>query len=175
MKRIICIFLLLFINIAVAATQHNAIPLTREHVCALDGMILMDHAGPKAQIIWKDGKRTFYCDVREAFTVWLDPIQQKRINQFFIQNFDSLEWGAHTGNWINAKAAYFVIDSRKRGAMGLSYVPFSKKSEAETFQKKEGGKVVTFDEMTATVLEESQMLMRRHPEKYMPQGMNHHE
>ncbi|MCX7117910.1 MAG: nitrous oxide reductase accessory protein NosL [Legionellales bacterium] len=148
--------------------QERAQRLTPETTCAMDGMILMDFAGSKAQILWKDGHRTFYCEAREAFSVWLDPIQKPRISIFFLQDLGGVPWGAYVDRWHPAAQMYLVIDSKKAGAMGLSYVPFLNRKDAEAFQSTHGGQLIPLAKITEKTLEHSEALMRQHPKRYTP-------
>lgn len=51
-------------------------------------------------------------------------------------------------NWVEARKALFVIESRLKGGMGGDEViPFSDQSAAEKFVGKNGGHIVTFDQM----------------------------
>ncbi|HIH2763868.1 MAG TPA: nitrous oxide reductase accessory protein NosL, partial [Candidatus Azoamicus sp.] len=65
--------------------------LTKNEICASDSMIIVNYNGPKAQIIWKNGKRSFYCEVREAFYEYLDKVRGKQILSFYVQDFSNLE------------------------------------------------------------------------------------
>ena len=48
-------------------------------------------------------------------------------------------------NWIDARKAFFVIESRKQGGMGAAEaVPFGNRESADAFAAANGGKVVTF-------------------------------
>ncbi len=107
--------------------------LTGAEVCAIDGMVLRDYAGPKAQILWRDGRRTFYCEAREAFTEWLDRIRRNRISEFYVQDFGGRGWGNYPDRWIRAQDAIFVIESEKLGAMGSSFASFLDPAEADAF------------------------------------------
>lgn len=183
MRKLISILILclscFFVSFSYAANS-GPTKLTRSDTCAADGMILMDFAGPKAQILWKNGKRTYYCEAREAFNVWLDPIKQKRIAAFYVQDFSGLHWGIYAGHWIKwplnkagvKQIVWFVVDSRKLGAMGISYISFTKQQDAVAFQKKYGGHVLTFKQITEAVLQNTRQLMIKRPNMYGP-GMMH--
>ena len=43
----------------------SPLPLTRQAVSAVDGMILLDYPGPKGQMIKKDATTDYFCDVPE--------------------------------------------------------------------------------------------------------------
>jgi copper chaperone NosL len=52
--------------------------ITKETVCALDGMLLWDYPGPKGQIHYEQGPPDFFCDTMEIFALYLRPEQQKQ-------------------------------------------------------------------------------------------------
>ena len=53
-------------------------------------------------------------------------------------------------NWIEARAAFFVIESRKQGGMGAAEaVPFGNCEAADAFAAANGGRVVTFTQIPA--------------------------
>jgi thiamine biosynthesis lipoprotein len=138
--------------------QEAAAPqvLTGAEVCALDGMILRDYDGPKAQILWRDGRRTFYCEAREAFAERLDRVRSKRILEFYVQDFADRPWASYAGHWVRAEDAVFVIESEKHGAMGSSFVSFLDPVDADNFSAKYGGRQFRLDEITPEVYAASQ-------------------
>jgi len=51
-------------------------------------------------------------------------------------------------NWIDARKAFFVIESRKQGGMGAAEaVPFGDREAAAAFAAANGGRVVTFTQI----------------------------
>lgn len=145
--------------IAIKKKQKEITPITIEskHSCALDGMILNFYIGPKAQIIWKNGEVSFYCEAREVFYEWLDPITRKKIAKIFVENFDKSVWNAVIKYpWIEIQQAIFVIDNTKHeGAMFLSYVPFATIECAKKFQEENEGIILKEKEITKKVLQNS--------------------
>ena len=132
---LICIILVLLKTCSSDKHVAKAVSLTRADTCAVCGMIVVDYFGPHVQIIWNDGKRSVYGDLHEAMPQLLNPIEAKRATAIYVQNFDNLKWGSYKGHWMLAKNAFFVINSRKKSAMGVSYVPFQKIENAKNFQK----------------------------------------
>jgi copper chaperone NosL len=55
-------------------------------------------------------------------------------------------------SFMDAKSAYFVLGSRREGAMGSEAVPFSAQKDAEGFQKREGGKILRYGDITLNAL-----------------------
>lgn len=132
------------------AQQKAAAPLeiTRDTFCSLDGMLLADYPGPKAQIHYTQGKPDFFCDTVEMFSVYLQPEQQKRVVALFVQDIGKTSWETPASNWIDARSAFYVVGSKKRGSMGPTFASFSDEAAARAFADKEGGKVLRFAEVT---------------------------
>ncbi|HYD95882.1 MAG TPA: nitrous oxide reductase accessory protein NosL [Noviherbaspirillum sp.] len=116
--------------------------------CALDGMVLKDYPGPKAQIHYKEGAPEFFCDLMELFTTLLDPEQKRPVAGLFVQDMGKTSWEKPEGQWIDAKAALYVVGSKKPGSMGPTYGSFASAQDAEAFAQKEGGKVLRFEQIT---------------------------
>jgi copper chaperone NosL len=121
---------------------------TADTACALDGMVLKDYAGPKAQIHYTEGKPDFFCDLTELFGVVLAPEHKRAVAAIFVQDMGKTEWEHPQANWIDARTAVYVTGSRKRGSMGQTFASFSSMQDAEAFVKKEGGKIVRFEQVT---------------------------
>ena len=69
-------------------------------------------------------------------------------------------------NWIDARKAFFVIESRKQGGMGAAEaVPFGNREAADAFAAANGGRVVTFTEIPSAYVLGSDA--RRRPEPNM--------
>lgn len=117
--------------------------------CALDGMVLADYPGPKGQILYADGQTEFFCDTVELIAALLHPEQQRKRAGAWVNDMGKADWDAPRGHWIEAQSAVYVKDSRKRGAMGPTLVPFAEVAAAQAFITKEGGKLLHFNEINA--------------------------
>ena len=129
-------------------------------ICSSDGMIIIDYSGPKGQILWNDGSRTFYCEAREGFYELFDVLNSKKILAFFVQDFSNVNWGSYVDKWINSKDAIFVIDSSINGAMGVSYVPFSSIDAALNFKNIFGGNILNFSDINLDILIKTNELIK---------------
>lgn len=141
-------------------TDLGPVNLNRAQMCASDAMIIVNYRGPKAQILWKNGTRSFYCEAREAFYESTNVLTSKQIKAFFVQDFSGVAWGSYIDKWIFAKDAYYVIDSSQDGAMGVTYVPFSDVKFAQEFLNLHGGKLLKFEEINLDVLSRSNDLLK---------------
>lgn len=157
---IIIVIFIIFLNVDFNKIEKKPINLTKNHICSSDDMIIINYNGPKAQILWKDGSRSFYCEVREAFYESLDKFKKKFILAFYVQDFSNLQWGSYIDKWVLADTAYYVIDSSKDGAMGISYIPFSDLNCAKLFFNSYGGKLLKFNEINLAILNLSSELLK---------------
>ena len=126
----------------------SPVEITRDTACSLDGMTLMDYPGPKAQIQYEQGEPDFFCDTIELFSTYLHPEQSKRVRAIYVQDMGQADWNQPTGHWIDAKAAFYVVGSRRRGSMGPTIVSFAREQDARELAAKDGGKVLRFAEVT---------------------------
>lgn len=116
--------------------------------CAVDGMLLVDYPGPKGQTHYAEGKPDFYCDLMDLFAMLLAPEQKRVVTVAFVQDMAKTSWDHPVGNWIDAKQAIYVSGSKKMGSMGPTLASFSQQADAEAFAKKEGGKIIHFEQIT---------------------------
>ncbi len=133
-----------------ADTTVAAKEIGKDTSCALDGMLLADYPGPKAQILY-DGapEPEFFCDTMEMFSLYLKPEQARKVKGVFVQNLDKTTWEAPKGAWIDARTAFYVVGSKKRGAMGPTIPSFGSRDGAQKFADANGGKVYPFAEVTS--------------------------
>jgi len=143
------------------STVSTPADLTRDEVCMLDGMILLDHPGPKGQVIFKNNEQHFFCDTKGLISTLYDQSYKMKIKQAFVQDFGKRKWGSYNDNWIDVKQAFFVMGSSQFGAMGPTLATFSSRSDAETFIKEFGGSVLAFDELTEEKFEAYQKRIRQ--------------
>jgi copper chaperone NosL len=111
------------------------------------GMNLLEHPGPKGQIITRGRIDPFwFTSVRDTVAFTLMPDQPRDIRAIYVSDMSLAPSWEDPGatNWVDARKAFFVIESRKRGGMGTAEaVPFGNRGAADTFAATNGGKVVT--------------------------------
>jgi len=146
-----CAPLLLLLALAACGQQQTpmtAQEITSETACSLDGMILADFPGPKAQIHYATGEPDFFCDTNEMFSIYLQPEQQKRVTALYTQDMGKADWDRPQGNWIDARQAFYVQGASRMGSMGPTLASFASRQDAENFIGQYGGKVLRFDEVS---------------------------
>lgn len=128
-----------------------AVELTNSAIGHYCGMSVLEHSGPKAQIILASRKDpVWFSSARDAFSFTMLPEEPKDIRAIYVSDMGKAPSWDKPGrtNWIDAKSASFVVGSRMKGGMGADEaVPFLEKPSAETFAKENGGRVVSFAEM----------------------------
>lgn len=127
--------------------------ITQGTVCALDGMVLQDFPGPKAQIHYEHSEPEFYCDTKEMFSIVLRPEEKKRIVAIYTQDMAKADWAHPQAYWVDAKAAFYVVGSSRRGSMGPTVASFAVEADASTFAAQYGGKVLRFDQVTLDMVD----------------------
>jgi copper chaperone NosL len=115
------------------------------------GMSLAEHAGPKGQIILKSrADPVWFTSARDTIAFTMLPEEPKDVRAVYVSDMGKAPSWNDPGarNWVEARQAFFVIDSNLKGGMGAAEaVPFSSRSDAETFVREHGGKVVTFNQI----------------------------
>lgn len=131
----------------------QALEITPGTVCALDDMVLQDFPGPKAQIHYEQSPPEFHCDTREMFSIVLRPEQKRRIVAVFTQDMGKTDWTQPQGHWIDAKSAFYVVGSSRKGSMGPTVASFGAEADAQAFSAQYGGKVLRFDQVTLDMVD----------------------
>lgn len=125
------------------------------HYCQ---MIVLEHAGPKAQVHLADiDAPLWFSQIRDAFVFDRLPEETSDVAAIYVNDMGAAASWEEPGaeNWIAATTAIYVVDSDRRGGMGApEFVPFSDEAAAQAFVASHGGKVIAYDEITdAMVLE----------------------
>ncbi|MFT3691125.1 nitrous oxide reductase accessory protein NosL [Paenirhodobacter sp.] len=129
--------------------------LTAEAVGRYCGMNLMEHAGPKGQVVLAQGVYWF-SSARDTVAFTMMPDEPKDYGGIYVSDMArAASWDAPgADNWIDARQAFYVVGSTAQGGMGgAEVVPFGTRAAAEAFARDRGGEVKTFAELTpATIL-----------------------
>lgn len=118
------------------------------HYC---GMLLADHEGPKGQIhLASRSGPIWFSSVRDTIAFLRLPEEAKDVVAVYVNDMGRAQrWDQpEAGTWVDARAAWFVVDSSMRGGMGGNEaVPFSTGPAAESFRAKYGGQLVRLDDI----------------------------
>jgi copper chaperone NosL len=132
--------------------QSAALPaphkLTADAVGHYCGMNIMEHTGPKGQIILaSQSAPVWFSSARDAFSYTMLDEEAKDVRAVYMSDMGKAPSWDKPGadNWIDARKALFVIESRKQGGMGApETIPFSDRGGAERFVAENGGRIVAF-------------------------------
>lgn len=126
----------------------DAFTLDSEAIGRYCGMNVLEHEGPKGQIILgRIPEPIWFSSARDAVAFTMLPDEPKNIAAIYVSDMAVAESWEQPGadNWIDAKTAFFVLGSRQRGGMGTAEtVPFSTEEAALAFAAANGGKVMRF-------------------------------
>lgn len=124
------------------------VEIDRSTSCSLDGMLLADYPGPKAQIHYADkAQPAFFCDTMELINQLHAGEQVRAVKAAYVQDMGKADWSQPQGHWIDAKTALYVVGSKRHGSMGPTMASFAQQSDADRFVQEYGGKVMKFDEI----------------------------
>lgn len=117
--------------------------------CDVDGMVLDDYPGPKAQIHYADSARpVFLCGTVEMFVLLLKPEQVRPVRAVFAQDMARADWDKPRGHWFDARTGFYVAGSKRLGSMGPTLASFSAREDAQRFADQWGGRVLAFADVT---------------------------
>ena len=134
--------------------------MTEEAMGRYCGMNVLEHAGPKGQVILaKYDEPIWFSSARDAIAFTMLPEEPKDIRAIYVSDMARAPSWDKPGadNWVDAKQAFFVIESDARGGMGAAEaVPFSTEAAAAAFAKDHGGRTVRFDAVPRDYILEKQ-------------------
>jgi len=133
------------------AAKPHPFELTSSAIGHYCGMNVLEHAGPKGQIILSPVEEPiWFSSARDAVAFTMLPEEPKNIAAIYVSDMAKAPTWEEPGadNWIDANEAWYVIGSSARGGMGAEEaVPFSTEEAAAGFAAKSGGEVVRFSEI----------------------------
>lgn len=149
-----------FLSVLVAAGCDNEakapppppFALTSEAIGRYCGMNVLEHAGPKGQVILdaRVGEPIWFASARDTLAFTMLPEEPKDYVAIYVSDMGKAPSWEKPGatNWVDARKAFYVIGSALRSGMGAEEtVPFSEQEAAQRFVAKNGGKVVGFDDV----------------------------
>jgi copper chaperone NosL len=118
------------------------------HYC---GMLLVDHPGPKGQVhLASRDTPLWFSSVRDTIAFLRLPEEARDVVAVYVNDMGKAhDWDQpEAGTWVDARAAWFVLDSAMRGGMGANEaVPFAVRADADSFRDRHGGRVVRLDDI----------------------------
>lgn len=122
------------------------------HVC---GMLIARFAGPKGEAYVSRRETPLkFCSTRDLFAWLLQPETAAVVGAIYVHDMAQTDW-RHPDDTrlIDARSAWYVVGSRRRGAMGPTLASFARRDAAQAFADRYGGRLLRFDEITLSVFE----------------------
>ncbi len=134
--------------------------MTEEAMGRYCGMNILEHAGPKGQVILaRYDEPIWFSSARDAIAFTMLPEEPKDIRAIYVSDMAKAPNWDKPGadNWVDARQAFFVIGSGLKGGMGAAEaVPFSTEEAAAAFVEAHGGRTVRFDAVPRDYILEQQ-------------------
>lgn len=139
---------------AASSQSFEPVEITTGTSCELDGMLLGDYPGPKAQIHYAGQERpAFFCDTVEMFNTLLAAEQVRAVRAVYVQDMAKADWNQPRGNWFPAATGYYVLGSNVHGSMGPTIASFAQQADAERFAQEHGGKVLHYADVSLDMVD----------------------
>ncbi len=97
--------------------------MTDEAMGRYCGMNIIEHSGPKGQIILaKYNEPIWFSSARDAIAFTMLPEEPKDIRAIYVSDMAKAPTWDQPGadNWVDARQAFFVIGSNRKGGMGAA-------------------------------------------------------
>ena len=125
--------------------------ITDTHSCMTCGMFPAHFPEWQSQVIFTDGFMASFDGCKCMFRYLLN--MQKfdahhtpdQVAAVWVKDFGTQEW-------IDGKAATYVIASSVMGPMGKELIPFAARENAEAFQKENGGTIAHYDSIDISTI-----------------------
>lgn len=115
------------------------------------GMLLADHPGPKGQVhLASRAQPLWFSSVRDAIAFTRLPEEPRDIVAIYVNDMGrASNWEQpEAGTWVEARQAWYVVDSSVRGGMGApEAIPFAQQAAADAFRRRHGGRVVRLEQV----------------------------
>lgn len=135
--------------------------MTAEAMGRYCGMNVMEHDGPKGQVIMQQTEEViWFSSARDTVAFTMLPEEPRDIAAIYVSDMSKAPSWEKPGaeNWVDARKAHYVIESSRVGGMGMAEaVPFSVEQDASAFAEKNGGRVVGFKDIPENYILGSQV------------------
>jgi len=140
------------------SARQSADAIRAGDTCAVCGMYIAKYAGPRgeAYITGYDAPLKFG-STRDFFAYVTQPDTKHSLESVFVQDSARIDWAHPSGapdTFIDARKAYYVGWQPMEGAMGPTFASFASRQDAERFIGAHGGALLSYDQITPTVVSE---------------------
>lgn len=159
------ILLILFFLLPLAACERAAdtgpqtvtpVAIEAHDECAVCGMSIHDHPGPKGQLYMVGSERPAkFCSTVDFFIYSLQPEHENRITHAYVHDMAGSDWKQpDDAAFTPARDAWYVVGHDQTGAMGPTLASFRDRDAAQDFADRHGGRILPYSDVTLDVLQE---------------------
>lgn len=127
------------------------------HEGAVCGMIVRDQSAPRAQVLHRDGTRSFVCSIGDLLAYLQAPSPHGAPSSIMVEVMDPSEapMESHTEPhpWIEAADAIYVVGIPRRGIMGQPVLVYGDAASAAIVLNGTSGEALSFAELERWWLE----------------------
>ncbi len=157
------IFISMYLGLLLTACDQNQ-PQQRERSpvaiesgdeCHLCGMVISRFPGPKGEAFTRhQEKARMFCSTVDLFSWVLQPDVASQVEAVYVHDMGRTRWEHPEDDaFIDARKAWYVAGSDRRGAMGPALASFAERQAADEFARKHGGKVITYSDIDLHLLQ----------------------
>lgn len=122
-----------------AGTVPDPVAVPGECYCTECGMIISKSSLLASEIILKDGKAVFFCDLGDMMLYYARN-KGAKVSVVYVKDYVN-------GTWVDGRKAYFLSGTNVRTPMRYGILAFGARVDAEKFKSKSGGGgIYTLDE-----------------------------
>lgn len=141
---------------ALACLMANAAdtqPITAKDQCHSCDMWITKYPGPKGEIVMKSGNVYKFCSSKCMLCTLQRVGESSDMVGIYVHDVSKTDWESPSDDaFMDAKKAWYVGGSSRKATMGKSFAPLPSKELAVEFQKKYGGQIYTYDQLTKEIL-----------------------
>jgi nitrous oxide reductase accessory protein NosL len=118
---------------------------------AVCGMLLREQTAPRAQVVHRDGERSFICSISDLLAYLDAPSPHGRVIQVLVEVMDPSQDPAlpHTNPhpWVDSEDAVYVVGIERSGVMGEPVLTYHDRVAAERVIQGTSARILGFDEL----------------------------
>lgn len=114
--------------------------------CKACGMVVREQPAPRAQVLYENGERAFFCSIGDMVHYLEVPSSRGAPLQVYVEALDVGEDPRRTTTaehrWVPASNAHYVLGVAREGVMGRPVLVYATQEEAAEAVKRYGGRSV---------------------------------
>jgi copper chaperone NosL len=152
-----CLIMLLASCDQNAPQQRERLPVSIEagDECHLCGMIISRFPGPKGEAFTRHNEKALmFCSTVDLFSWLLQPDVTGQVEAVYVHDMGQTSWEHPQDDaFIDARQAWYVAGSDRRGAMGPALAAFAEQHAAAEFARQHGGRVIAYRDIDLELLQ----------------------